>query len=138
MGKSLPCNSWSSDMLGDEPTPIIVMKPKKTRKTTCTMKAGGATRTMTKAALVKTIAKKHGMKKQVCSGIVQSLATLAATELKRTGVFTIPGLCRVKTHAKPATMAGVKRAFGREVNVKAKPARLILKARTLSAFNAQI
>jgi len=147
--KSLPCNSWTPycaerfSQPGDEPTPIIAQKvpkhrsnPVTTRKTA--PKDGAKGKTMTKAALVNMLAEKHEMKTKACSSLIQSLAALASAELKRTGVFMIPGLCRIKTHAKPATMGGVRAAFGRNVNVKAKPARLIVKAYPVSAFSKQM
>merc|ERR1711934_760697 len=50
---------------------------------------------------------------------LESLVALATTEVKKTGIFTIPGLCRIKTRVKPATKAGLRMAFGQEVKVKA-------------------
>merc|ERR1711956_116113 len=90
------------------------------------MKSGS--KVMTKGALIKTLAEQHEMKTKVYSGLLESLATLATAEVKKTGIFTIAGLCRIKTRVKPATKAGVRMAFGQEVKCKAKPARTIVKA----------
>merc|ERR1712185_714559 len=79
----------------------------------------------------------HEMKTKVCAGLLESLATLATTEVKKTGIFTIPGLCRIKTRVKPATKAGVRMAFGQEMKVKAKPARTVVKAFPVAALKAQ-
>merc|ERR1712072_1537563 len=98
------------------------------------MKAGS--KVMTKGALVKTLAEQHEMKTKVCSGLLEGLATLATTEVKKNGIFTIPGLCRIKTRVKPATKAGVRIAFGQEM--KAKPARTVVKAFPVAALKAQI
>merc|ERR1711865_636214 len=100
------------------------------------MKAGG--KAMTKGALVKLIAEKHEMKTKVCNGLLVSLAALATAEVKKAGIFTIPGLCRIKTRVKPATKAGLRMAFGQEMKVKAKPARTIVKAFPVAALKAQI
>merc|ERR1719473_2396538 len=81
---------------------FAAMAPMKTMKAKA-MKAGG--KAMTKGALVKMIAEKHEMKTKVCNGLLASLATLATAEVKKTGIFTIPGLCRIKTRVKPATKA---------------------------------
>merc|ERR1712028_53616 len=62
----------------------------------------------------------HELKTKVCSGLLESLATLATTEVKKNGIFTIPGLCRIKTRLKPATKAGIRMAFGVETKCKAK------------------
>merc|ERR1712228_330126 len=112
------------------------MAPMKTMKAMKSMKSGS--KVMTKGALVKTLAEQHEMKTKVCSGLLESLATLATTEVKKTGIFTIPGLCRIKTRVKPATKAGVRMAFGQEVKCKAKPARTIVKAFPVAALKAQI
>merc|ERR1719316_1574294 len=100
------------------------------------MKAGA--KAMTKGALVKTLAEQHELKTKVCSGLLESLATLATGEVKKSGIFTIPGLCRIKTRRKPATKAGKRMAFGQEIKVKAKPARTIVKAFPVAALKAQI
>merc|ERR1712086_1080439 len=109
--------------------------PMKTMKAKA-MKAGG--KAMTKGALVKLIAEKHELKTKVCNGLLASLATLATAEVKKAGIFTIPGLCRIKTRVKPATKAGVRMAFGQEMKVKAKPARTVVKAFPVAALKAQI
>merc|ERR1711975_84759 len=116
---------------------LAIMAPMKTMKA---MKAMGHLPhgVMTKGALVKTLAEQHEMKTKVCSGLLESLATLATTEVKKTGIFTIPGLCRIKTRVKPATKAGVRMAFGQEIKVKAKPARTVVKAFPVAALKAQI
>merc|ERR1711976_83301 len=97
-----------------------------------------SSKVMTKGALVKTLAEQHEMKTKVCSGLLESLATLATKEVKKTGVFTIPGLCRIKTRVKPATKAGVRMAFGQEIKVKAKPARTVVKAFAVASLKKQI
>ena len=56
--------------------------------------------------------------------MTRSLATLATKEVKKTGFFTLPGLCCINTRTKPATKAGVRTVFGKESNFKAKPAGL--------------
>merc|ERR1712232_784402 len=99
------------------------------------MKAG---KVMTKGALVKAIAEQHEMKTKVCSGLLESLATIATAEVKKNGIFTLPGLCRIKTRVKPATKAGLRMAFGQEIKVKAKPARTVVKAFAVAALKSQI
>merc|ERR1712178_576466 len=58
--------------------------------------------------------------------VLDALAEVAATEIKK-GKFTIPGICMVKTRYKPATKAGKRVCFGKEMKVKAKPARTVVK-----------
>merc|ERR1712138_195925 len=97
------------------------------------MKAGGA-KAMTKGALMKALATEHGLKQKACSQVINSLVTVATNEVKKTGVFTIPGVCRIKTRVKPATKAGVRMMFGKETKVKAKPAKTIVKAYPVAAL----
>ena len=101
-------------------------------------KAMKASKVMTKGSLVKTLAEKHEMKTKVCSGLLESLATLATAEVKKNGIFTLPGLCRIKTRVKPATKAGVRMMFGEEKKVKAQPAKTVVKAFPVAALKAQI
>ena len=61
-----------------------------------------------------------------------------SVQVKKTGIFTIPGLCRIKTRVKPATKAGTKVMFGKEVKVKARPAKTVVKAFPVAALKAQI
>merc|ERR1711879_291632 len=101
------------------------------------MKAGGA-KAMTKGALLKAIATEHGMKTKECSNVLNSLAAIGVTEVKKSGLFTIPGVCRIKTRVKPATKAGVRVMFGVETKVKAKPAKTVVKAFPVAALKRQI
>ena len=100
------------------------------------MKAGA--KPMTKGALSKAIATEHGLKQKACSDLLKSIADIATKEVKKTGIFTMHGLCRIKTRTKPATKAGVRNVFGKEVKVKAKPARTIVKAYPVAALKQQI
>merc|ERR1712228_60567 len=100
------------------------------------MKAGGA-KAMTKGALMKALATEHGLKQKACTQVINSFVDLATKEVKKTGIFTIPGICRIKTRTKPATKAGVRVMFGKETKVKAKPAKTIVKAFPVSALKKQ-
>ena len=48
------------------------------------------------------------------------------------------GLFRIKTRTKPATKAGVKNIFGKEVKVSAKPAKTIVKGYPVAQLKKQI
>merc|ERR1711939_727865 len=101
------------------------------------MKKGGA-KAMTKGALLKAISTEHGLKTKACSNILNSLVTVATSEVKKFGVFTVPGVCRIKTRTKPATKACVRVMFGKETKVKAKPAKTVVKAFPVAALKKQI
>ena len=78
------------------------------------------------------------MKTKEVNQVFESLAALGTKEVKKNGIFTIPGLCRIKTRTKPATKACTRMAFGKEMKVKAKPARTIVKAYPVAALKRQI
>merc|ERR1712242_358832 len=100
------------------------------------MKATG--KAMTKGALADALATGTEVKKSQCTKVLNSLATIAATEVKKAGIFTVPGLCRIKTRVKPATKAGKREIFGKMQIVKAKPAKTVVKAFPVAALKAAV
>merc|ERR1719291_346220 len=102
------------------------------------MKAMKSAKAMSKGALLKTIATEQGFKAKTCSQVINSFVTIATKEVKKTGVFAIPGLCRIKTRVKPATKAGIRNIFGKDVKVTAKPAKTIVKGYPVAALKKQI
>merc|ERR1711988_1754839 len=122
-------------------SPVKMALPK-SRAPVKTVKAMGgskkAVKSMGKGAIAAALAEEQGLKKAVCSKIMNSLAALAATEVKKTGKFVIPGVTRMQTRLKPATKAGKREIFGKEVMVKAKPAKTIVKAYPVAAIKKSI
>merc|ERR1711879_952742 len=106
------------------------MKSMKSRK--------ASAKPMTKGALANALATEYGLKQKACSDVLKTIVDIATKEVKKTGIFTMHGLCRIKTRTKPATKAGVRNVFGKEVKVKAKPARTIVKAYPVAALKQQI
>merc|ERR1712110_471283 len=101
------------------------MAPMKAMKVMKAMKGG---KQLTKGAIAKALAEAADVKSAQVSKLLDSLSALATTEVKSTGVFTVPGLCRIKTRVRPATKAGVRNIFGKDVKVKARPAKTVVKA----------
>merc|ERR1711988_2073731 len=89
---------------------------------------------LSKGAVADAVGAACDMKKTEVSKVLEALAELAGKEVKATGKFTIPGICMVKSRFKPASKAGKRMAFGKEVKVKAKPARTIVKAFAVKAL----
>ena len=110
---------------------------KKAMKAPRAMKATSSNK-LTKGAMVKDIATEHGLKTKEVNQVFDSLAAIATKEVKKSGVFTLPGLCRIKTRVKPATKAGMRNIFGKDVKVAAKPARTVVKAFPVAALKQQI
>merc|ERR1711920_698204 len=97
---------------------------------------GASTSAMLKTAMAAAIADEHGLKKSVCSKMITSLGAMATTQVKSAGKFTIPGVCTIKTRLKPATKAGTRMMFGKEV--KAKPAKTVVKAFAVASIKKSI
>merc|ERR550537_91632 len=101
------------------------------------MKTANA-KAMTKGQITKKLAEEHGLKQKASSDMLKPFVDIAAKEVKKTGAFSIPGLCRLKTRVKPATKAGVRNVFGKEVKCAAKPARTVVKAFPAAALKKQV
>merc|ERR1711862_634059 len=83
---------------------------------------------MSKGGIADALAAACETKNSEMTKALDSLAELIHKEVKSTGKFKIPGVCMIKTRHKPATKAGKRVAFGKEIKVKAKPARTIVEA----------
>merc|ERR1712039_1005693 len=97
-----------------------------------------AARPMTKGALAKALATDRQLKPAVCTKIINSLGAIATKEVVKSGVFSFPGLFRIKTKVKPATKAGQRQMFGKTVAVKAKPAKKVVKAFPAAALKKTV
>ena len=92
-------------------------------------------RQMTKSQLVEVIAQEHELAKKDVKGVLETLATIGYKELKKTGVFLVPGFAKFVVIKKPATRArkGTNPFTGEPIMFKAKPARKIVQARPVKS-----
>ena len=82
---------------------------------------------MSKSELIQRIAEQHpnNMTRKDVKGVIESLAKIGYKELKKTGAFFVPGFAKFVVIKKPAT---------KEPTIfKAKPARKIIRTRTVKA-----
>merc|ERR1712046_323048 len=93
---------------------------------------------MTKGALAKAIAADHEIKATAATAIINSLAEIGTKEVTVSGKFVFPGLVMIKTRVKPATKACKKESFGKMCDVKAKPARTVVKAFPTAALKKSV
>merc|ERR1712039_329389 len=98
-------------------------------------KAGAA---LSKGALAEKVAGEAGLKRAQAVKILDNIAAIGTAEVKKAGKFVVPGLVMIKTKKKPATKAGKKMMFGKEVVVKAKPAKTVVKAFPVAALKKSI
>jgi len=91
---------------------------------------------MTKSELIEKITAEHSeLSKKDVKGVIESLATVGYKELKKNGIFVVPGFAKFVVIKKPATKErkGIN-PFTKEPTVfKAKPARKIVRARPVKA-----
>jgi nucleoid DNA-binding protein len=84
-------------------------------------KKGGAP---TKSDILNQIAKETELSRKQISGVFDSLHAQIKKSLRSHGIFTLPGLLKLKVVKKPATKAreGVNPFTGEKMQFKAKPA----------------
>jgi DNA-binding protein HU-beta len=90
---------------------------------------------MTKSQLIEKIAGETELAKRDVKGVLETLATLGYKELKKAGMFVVPGFAKFVVIKKPATKArkGTNPFTGEPMVFKAKPARKIVRARPVKA-----
>ena len=85
----------------------------------------------TKSAIFQELAQQTGMSRKQIATIFDALTELIRRELgkKGPGLFTVPGLLKIKRVHKPATKArpGFNPATKEPIMIKAKPARKVIK-----------
>src|ERR1700722_4741786 len=100
--------------------------------------ASGAKKSMTKSGLIQAIAEAVGdelTRKQVRS-VLESLIGVGHRELKKSGVFTLPGFAKFRVVKKPATQArpGTTPFPKQPQTCAAKPASKSVRARPIKAI----
>jgi nucleoid DNA-binding protein len=90
---------------------------------------------MSKSELIQKISEECSVAKKDVKAVMESMAAVGHKELKKVGVFVLPGFAKFMVVSKPATpeRKGIN-PFTKEPTVfKAKPARKTLKARPVKA-----
>jgi nucleoid DNA-binding protein len=103
-----------------------------------TAAAGGAKKSLSKSGLIQAIAEAVGeelTRKQVRS-VLESLIGVGHRELKKSGVFTLPGFAKFRVVKKPATKArqGINPFTKQPQTFAAKPASKSVRARPIKAI----
>jgi nucleoid DNA-binding protein len=90
---------------------------------------------LSKSQLVERIATATEMSKRDVKNIMDTLVDVGHKELKKNGIFLVPGFAKFVVVKKPATKArkGTNPFTGEEMMFKAKPARKIVRARPVKA-----
>jgi DNA-binding protein HU-beta len=92
---------------------------------------------MTKSQVIQAVADAHKQKfaRKEVAKVLESLASAGYRELKKNGVFVLPGFAKFVVIKKPATKErpGINPFTKEAITIKAKPARKVLKARPVKA-----
>lgn len=84
---------------------------------------------MTKSALLSALAEKTGLSKKDVTGLVDVLVEMAYSEVKKVGVFVVPGLGKL-VKVKRAARMGRNPATGATISI---PAKTVVKFRVAKA-----
>ena len=104
--------------------------------------ANTAKKSPTKSEILTHIANDTGMTRKQVDAVLSSLQNLIAKSLKarNAGLFSLPGLMKIKVVKKPATKArkGINPFTGEETTFKAKPARKAIKIQPLKSLKDMV
>jgi DNA-binding protein HU-beta len=94
----------------------------------------------TKSQIVATIADQTDLTKKQVAGVFDALNGVIKKSLKGAGVFTMPGLAKMRVVKKAATKAreGVNPFTGDKIMIKAKPASKRVRIRALKNLNEMV
>ena len=107
-----------------------------------TMTKSASARARTKSEVTGVIADETGLTKKEVSSVFEAMSGIIKKDLGRRGpgVFTVPGLMKIRVKRKPATKArkGVNPFTGEEMMFKAKPARNVVRITALKALKDMV
>ncbi len=94
----------------------------------------------TKSEILAQISKDTELSKKQVGAVFESLNSLIKKSLRGAGVFTMPGLLKMKVVKKPATKArkGINPFTGEETMFKAKPASKKVRAAALKSLKEMV
>jgi nucleoid DNA-binding protein len=94
----------------------------------------------TKSQIVSAVAGQTDLSKKQVSGVLEALGGQMKKALKGVGVFTLPGVCKMRVVKKAATKAreGVNPFTGQKMMIKAKAASKKVRIRALKNLNEMV
>ena len=123
----------------------MAARKKATRKTarkTTKKKTAAANKPKTKTEILRLLSDTTGLPRKDITAVFDTMAGMMKKELggRGPGIFTVPGLIKVRVVKKPATKArkGTNPFTGEEMMFKAKPARKVVKTTPLKALKDMV
>jgi len=114
------------------------MAKKKAAKKKTAKKKAASNKPRTKSEILRELAERNDMTRAQVVSVFDEMSKLIKADLgnKGPGVFTVPGLLKIKVVRKPATKArkGTNPFTGEEMMFKAKPARNVVKCLALKGL----
>lgn len=97
--------------------------------------AKGGSKAMTKSELVTAVVDATNVPKKDAKAVLESFIEIGHKELKKKGLFVVPGFTKLVVSKKPATKErkGINPFTKEPMVIKAKPARKVLRARPVKA-----
>ena len=96
----------------------------------------------TKSTIIQTLAEKTSLSRKQIGSVFEELEDYIKSELgkKGPGIFTVPGLLKIKKVEKPATKArmGTNPATGEQMMFKAKPKRTVVRVLPLKKLKEMV
>ena len=96
----------------------------------------------TKSEILEALAGKTGLSRKQINSVLEGLAEIISKDLGKSGpgVFTVPGLLKIKVVRKPATKdrKGINPFTGEETIFKAKPAHNVVKVLPLKKLKEMV
>ena len=97
---------------------------------------------LSKSALLNAVVEASGedISRRQVKAVLEAMATIGYKELKRNGIFTVPGFAKFRVVKKPATKEreGKNPFTGEPMTIKAKPARNVVKVRPLKKLKDMV
>lgn len=107
-----------------------------------TKKVSGVKEAFTKSQTLSYLSEYTGLTKKECASVLEGLSSVIEKHLnpRSVGEYTIPGLMKIRRIKKPATKArkGINPFSGETMMFKAKPARNVLKIRSLKKLKEMV
>jgi len=101
-----------------------------------------AIKARTKSDIFKSVAEKTGLTRKQVASVFDNVGNLIKRDLgtRGPGVFTLPGLVKIKVVKKPAVKArmGTNPFTGEQMMFKAKPARKVVKTQPVKALKTMV
>lgn len=96
--------------------------------------------TLTKSGLIQALSDGSDLNRRQVKTVIDTLITVGHKELKKSGMFTLPGFAKFKVMKKAAQKArqGINPFTGEPATFAAKPARKIVRARPIKAIKDAI